>query len=170
MHSSYHNFFNDLVLMKLSRSANISTNSNVRKICLPLENNQNENDFENDNSLDDIPELIRDDNYLRQLKNTGNLNLREFVTKRILNLVNGTSVKSASRQGRKIGGNRRRNDKFYKQSANSPYDFLINRQTDENQNPEFTDCFATGWGKFKQDGDLTKVLLKTKVPIHRNSR
>lgn len=166
MHSSYHNFFNDLVLMKLSRSANISTNSNVRKICLPLENNQNENDFENDNSLDDIPELIRDDNYLRQLKNTGNLNLRDVVTNRILNLVNSTS----SRQGRRIGGSRRRNDKFYKEMTNSPYDFLINRQTDEGQSPEFTDCFATGWGKFKQDGDLTKVLLKTKVPIHRNSR
>lgn len=166
MHSSYHNFFNDLVLMKLSRSANISTNSNVRKICLPLENNQNENDFENDNSLDDIPELIRDDNYLRQLKNTGNLNLREVVTNRILNLVNSTS----SRQGRRFGDSRRRNDKFYKERANSAYDFLINRQTDEGQNPEFTDCFATGWGKFKQDGDLTKVLLKTKVPIHRNSR
>lgn len=164
MHSSYHNFFNDLVLMKLSRSANFSKNSNVRKICLPLENNKN--DIENDNSLDDIPELIRDDNYLRRLKNAGDINLREVVTNRILNLVNITS----SRQGRRMGGNRRRNDKFYKENANSPYDFLINRQTDEDPNLEFTDCFATGWGKFKPDGDLTKVLLKTKVPIHRNSR
>lgn len=36
------------------------------------------------------------------------------------------------------------------------------------QDLPYTDCIATGWGKSATSGDLTDILLQTKVPIHTN--
>lgn len=36
------------------------------------------------------------------------------------------------------------------------------------QDLPYTDCIATGWGKSTTSGDLTDILLQTKVPIHTN--
>lgn len=32
------------------------------------------------------------------------------------------------------------------------------------------DCVVTGWGKSIMSGDLTDILLQSRVPIHENSR
>lgn len=196
MHQKYQNFQHDLVLMKLSRPANIFHESQIRKICLPFisastnyENNLNEH--YNDDLLNSYADISKDENYLRRAKYLQNLTslptIKDVMSKSFLRFVEdgaSSTDSSSERSGRKIA-NRRRNDKFFQEKnahnrrTDNGYAYLMqspeivkqsSHNRKNNQEIPYTDCIATGWGKSEIDGDLTDILLKAQVPIHNNAR
>jgi hypothetical protein len=78
-------------------------------------------------------------------------------------------------KGIKVKNNRRRNDKFLHRSPSNKHDeYLIN--LNQYQTPaasdsiDYFDCVALGWGKYRNSGDLSDVLLKIEVPIQNIKR
>ncbi|XP_055699216.1 glandular kallikrein-7, submandibular/renal [Phlebotomus papatasi] len=145
MHNNYQNYQHDLVLMRLSRPADIHHPSFVRPICLPSHTGANAYD---EGQLDD-----RDDNFLRRLFS--------LYTKK-------PSRKSQKRRNDKFFQdrhitNRENNDLFY--GFKTIDDFNLYQQ-----NPLYQDCRVTGWGKKTIEGELTDILLQSRVPILSNAK
>ncbi|KAL5284960.1 hypothetical protein ACFFRR_006964 [Megaselia abdita] len=132
LHKTYENFLHDLVLMKLSIPANISNESNIRKICLPFifdEMQQSVDDGTTSSSssgfvLDpisthDLDSLDKAENYLRSTRyrnNGGNVtsypSMKELLSTKIMNRLEGRRRRRQSRSTRNRNRMRRRNDKF----------------------------------------------------------
>ncbi|XP_073817736.1 trypsin-1 [Musca autumnalis] len=195
LHKSYQNFLHDLVLMKLSKPADLSKKSNIRRICLPfLFNEPAYTEYEDDDDLEaeelDDPLLMdlgqvpdKMENFLRSVQNIRrHRNITMPTMKDLLDLKISNRLKrqqtaqqrlSGSRNGRSV---RRRNDKILKifQYSNENDGMSeqkhFHRYLDSNPDLPYIDCVATGWGKANVSGDLTDLLLKTNVPLHNNRR
>ncbi|EDW83421.1 uncharacterized protein Dwil_GK22326 [Drosophila willistoni] len=183
MHHRYHNFRHDVVLMKLTKPADINRSSNVRRICLPFmlagvpENEANamsgtsmtEDVLSQQLELDDVPEKI--DNFLRSVqgrrryRNVTAPSMRDLMNMKILSRLRQAL---AQRSPRSLKRTRRRNDKLMKldteQESGAPKSYENPREM------AFVECVATGWGKANISGDLSNQLLKTHVPLHKNRR
>lgn len=122
----------------------------------------------------------RDNNNLRnfrQGRRRGMIIDRSYLPKTAKHMVqdlvskslNTNNVRGLRREGRKIG--RRRNDKFAGNLFGSKrlYANAWNRDIHV-EDVSYYECIATGWGVDEPNGDLTDVLLQTKVPIHTNDR
>ncbi|XP_068155740.1 trypsin-1 [Drosophila tropicalis] len=183
MHHRYHNFRHDVVLMKLTKPADINRSSNIRRICLPFmlagisEKEANtmsgtsmtEDILSQQLELDDVPEKI--DNFLRSVqgrrryRNVTAPSMRELMNMKILSRLRQAL---AQRSPRSLKRTRRRNDKLMKldteQESGAPKSYENPREM------AFVECVATGWGKANVSGDLSSQLLKTHVPLHQNRR
>lgn len=100
------------------------------------------------------------------LPKTAKQMVQELVSNSLSKNIRGSSNR---REGRKIA--RRRNDKFAGNLFGSKrlYSNTWNRDMHV-EDVSYYECIATGWGIDEPNGDLTKVLLQTKVPIHTNDR
>ncbi|XP_062123738.1 transmembrane protease serine 11C [Drosophila sulfurigaster albostrigata] len=184
LHHHYHNFRHDVVLMKLSKPADLSRSSHIRRICLPfmLREPQEtpappQDDVLNQQlELDDVPEKI--DNFLRSVQSRRryrnvtapssiDMSMRELMNMKILNRLR-QALRQSERSPRSTKRTRRRNDKLMKLKLESEDSDLGER--DDTRNMPFFDCVATGWGKANISGDLSNELLKTQVPLHQNRR
>lgn len=185
-----------LVLLKLSRPANISPNSKVKRISLPPDvyTEINSNDylkpFATSNSNHDQHFYDRQENYLRKLIVNENVsNLAEMIAKvnqnelnkrqtdnktNILKISNANKVVAPTISPKiqtKPKRNRRRNDKFlHRRPTNANDDYLIKRDNVASNSIDYIDCVATGWGKSTRNGELTDKLLKIDVPIQNIKR
>ncbi|TDG52405.1 hypothetical protein AWZ03_001235 [Drosophila navojoa] len=188
LHHHYHNFRHDVVLMKLSKPADLSRTSYIRRICLPFmlrerpvqEATESESDddmLSQQLELDDVPEKI--DNFLRSAQSRRryrnvtapssiNMSMRELMNMKILNRLRN-SLRQSQRSPRSLKRTRRRNDKLMKLQLESEQETQFARGQDPDELP-FMDCVATGWGKANISGDLSSQLLKTQVPLHQNRR
>jgi Trypsin len=155
LHEKYHNFRNDLVLMKLAKSANITPYTQIRKICLPhtcassappppppllpvrkvFENNKFVTKY--DNVLErDSPIRIRDDNFLRQL-NLNETEMGEFFVNGtakhiVLRKMQNSLQVTGRRTRRKTSYHRRRNDKYSDPYVrNSFFDTEVNKNNED---------------------------------------
>lgn len=123
------------VLMRLSRPANITRESYIRKICLPFITNQQTVDANQDEHFDPLyaassPDNLNDyqeNNYLRKMRWTSSnetVNLKDIISKQFINYL--------TRSDRKLK-NRRRNDKFFHEKptfdrkSDNAYDFLLKK-------------------------------------------
>lgn len=189
MHHRYHNFRHDVVLMKLSKPANLAKASNIRRICLPFmlaaeasepelsgtAASADEDVLLQQLELEDVPEKI--DNFLRSVqsrrryRNVTAPSMRELMNMKILNRMRQAL---AQRSPRSLKRSRRRNDKLMKLGPRTdPEDSAEQKNRKGNEEPRempFVDCVATGWGKANISGDLSSQLLKTQVPLHQNGR
>ena len=184
LHHHYHNFRHDVVLMKLSKPADLSRSSHIRRICLPFMLREapaqeapapatDEDILSQQLELDDVPEKI--DNFLRSAQSRRryrnvtapssiNMSMRELMNMKILNRLRHSLMQSP-RSPRSLKRTRRRNDKLMKLQLQSEQE----TQFAKVEMP-FMDCVATGWGKANISGDLSTQLLKTQVPLHQNRR
>lgn len=133
LHKTYENFLHDLVLMKLSIPANISNESNIRKICLPFifdEMIQSVDDgttspsssgfIADPLSTHDLDSLDKAENYLRSTRyhnsnmSSGTIypSMKELLSTKIMNRLEGRRRRRQSRSTRNRNRMRRRNDKF----------------------------------------------------------
>nr|XP_036678102.1 transmembrane protease serine 9-like [Drosophila suzukii] len=194
MHHRYHNFRHDVVLMKLSKPADLERASNIRRICLPFllaespdpdpaetvspSQSADEDVLIQQLDLEDVPEKI--DNFLRSIqsrrryRNVTAPSMKELMNMKILSRMRQAL---AQRSPRTLKRSRRRNDKLMKlgprrggfeDSAEQKY--LKASEVSEPKEMAFVDCVATGWGKANISGDLSNQLLKTQVPLHQNGR
>ncbi|CAO1420929.1 unnamed protein product [Diamesa serratosioi] len=195
MHEKYRNFKNDLVLLKLSRPANISPNSKVKRISLPpaVYTEINSNDylkpFATSNNNHDQHFYDRQENYLRKLIVNENVsNIAEMIAKVNQNELNKrqtdnkTNILKPLTNANKVvptispktetkpKRNRRRNDKFLHRRPTNNDDYLIKRDNVASNSIDYIDCVATGWGKSTRNGELTDKLLKIDVPIQNIKR
>lgn len=194
LHKSYQNFLHDLVLMKLSKPADLSKKSNIRRICLPFlfndpvytEYDEEEDDVQHGEELDDplfmdldqIPDKM--ENFLRSVQSIRrNRNITMPTMKDLMDLKISNRLKRSKEtqlQGRASRSLRRRNDKIMKifqyssESDGMSEQKHYHRYIDNNPDLPYIDCVATGWGKANVTGDLTDLLLKTNVPLHNNRR
>lgn len=192
LHHHYHNFRHDVVLMKLSKPADLSRSSHIRRICLPFMLREtpvqeapapppapasDDDMLSQQLELDDVPEKI--DNFLRSAQSRRryrnvtaptsiNMSMRELMNMKILNRLR-QSLKQSQRSPRSLKRTRRRNDKLMKLQLESEPETQFARGQDSHEMP-FMDCVATGWGKANISGDLSSQLLKTQVPLHQNRR
>ncbi|XP_063703836.1 uncharacterized protein LOC134833450 [Culicoides brevitarsis] len=174
MHEKYHHFKHDLALFKLSKPARISFSSQVAKICLPFADASSAA-YKNP-TYDDLDKnysnLDRDNNNLRNFRQGRGMR-RKVLPKTAKQMVQTllSSKSNTRRESRKI--TRRRNDKFAgnlfgsKRLISNVWNTDIYSPTED---VAYYECIATGWGIEKPNGDLTDVLLQTKVPIHANDR
>ncbi|XP_075144558.1 trypsin-1 [Haematobia irritans] len=200
LHKSYQNFLNDLVLMKLSKPADLSKKSNIRRICLPFTFNEPVyKEYEDDDDIlhseDELEDpLLMDlvqipdkmENFLRSVQsihrheNFTMPTMKDLmdlkIAQRLRRLQMAYRQQQQQRYNRESRNLRRRNDKIMKIFKN-PYDNQglpeqkhYHRYIDSNQDLPYIDCVATGWGKANVTGDLTDLLLKTTVPLHNNRR
>ena len=169
-----HNSSEILVLLKLSRPADLSPSSRVRTIFLPSSAHIqiNPNDSPIKTSYDDDNDLFdRNENYLRRLTSSvealanmiAQVNQNEISRRR-----NRTQVKdevvSTPRTGTKR--HRRRNDKFLHRRPTAPEDrYWIDGDETALNAITYVDCVAVGWGKYRNSSDLSDALLKIDVPI-----
>ncbi|KAH8383339.1 hypothetical protein KR009_008056 [Drosophila setifemur] len=190
MHHRYHNFRHDVVLMKLSKPADLAKASNIRRICLPFMLAEtpeaelsgtastpvaDEDVLSQQLELDDVPEKI--DNFLRSVqsrrryRNVTAPSMRELMNMKILSRMRQAL---AQRSPRSLKRSRRRNDKLMKLGPpRDPEDSMEQKHRKTAEVPRemgFVDCVATGWGKANISGDLSSQLLKTQVPLHQNGR
>lgn len=191
MHHRYHNFRHDVVLMKLSKPADLARPSNIRRICLPfmLAESQDsalseavsdrapgdEDVLIQQLELDDVPEKI--DNFLRSVqsrrryRNVTAPSMRELMNMKILSRMRQAM---AQRSPRSLKRSRRRNDKLMKLGPRRDLEDSVEQKylkvSEEPKEMAFVDCVATGWGKANISGDLSNQLLKTQVPLHQNGR
>ncbi|XP_034484442.1 tryptase beta-2 [Drosophila innubila] len=185
LHHHYHNFRHDVVLMKLSKPADLSRSSHIRRICLPfmLRESQEtptpakEDVLSQQVELDDVPEKI--DNFLRSVQSRRryrnvtapssiDMSMRELMNMKILNRLR-QALRQSQRSPRSKKRTRRRNDKLMKLKLESDQDADLTEHDHSHEMP-FFDCVATGWGKANISGDLSNELLKTRVPLHQNRR
>lgn len=191
LHHHYHNFRHDVVLMKLSKPADLSRSSHIRRICLPFMLRESSSPqggdavgsaagaidaavpTPDDLQLDEVPEKI--DNFLRSVQsrrryrnvtaaNSLDMSMRELMNMKILNRLRQATQRTPRSKKR----TRRRNDKLMKLQLESEQERDL-QLTREREMP-FFDCVATGWGKANISGDLSHELLKTHVPLHHNRR
>lgn len=165
-------------LMKLGRAANLSPRSRVKTIFLPsstdirISPNDPPTTTSNDNDLFD-----RNENYLRKIEpNVNNLvnliaevNQNEIKKRQGVNRTQHGS-RNETRNGKKK--HRRRNDKFLHRRPTTNEDYLLFNR-DKFAPPssiDYLDCVAVGWGKYRNSGDLSDVLLKIEVPIQNIKR
>lgn len=107
--------------------------------------------------------MIIDQSYLPK---TAKQMVQELVSN---SLSNSKNVRGSNRSGgRKIA--RRRNDKFAGNLFGSKRLYANAWNRDMHEDVSYYECIATGWGIDEPHGDLTEVLLQTKVPIHTNDR
>ncbi|KAH8247094.1 hypothetical protein KR032_009198, partial [Drosophila birchii] len=191
MHHRYHNFRHDVVLMKLSKPADLARASNIRRICLPFMLAEtpdttpsgtvltgvpaNEDVLIQQLELDDVPEKI--DNFLRSVqsrrryRNVTAPSMRELMNMKILSRMRQAM---AQRSPRSLKRSRRRNDKLMKLGPRRDAEESVEQKhlkvSEEPRELAFVDCVATGWGKANISGDLSNQLLKTQVPLHQNGR
>ncbi|XP_030370393.1 transmembrane protease serine 3 [Scaptodrosophila lebanonensis] len=187
LHRRYQNFRHDVVLMKLSKPADLTHTSNIRRICLPFlfkdeppappSSGELGNDaLSQQLELADVPEKI--DNFLRSVqsrrryRNVTAPSMRELMNMKILSRLKQAM---AQRSARSVKRSRRRNDKLMKLGQESGQDLELSepkqhKHLEETQELPFIDCVATGWGKANISGDLSNQLLKTHVPLHHNRR
>ncbi|BFF92734.1 transmembrane protease serine 7 [Drosophila madeirensis] len=196
MHQRYHNFRHDVVLMKLSKPADLTRASNIRRICLPFMLAESldetaaaaaaataaasEDVLSQQLELEDVPEKI--DNFLRSVqsrrrfRNVTSPSMRELMNMKILSRMRQALAQRSS--PRSLRRTRRRNDKLMKldprpadgESVEQKY-LKTNGELDmDPREMAFVDCVATGWGKANISGDLSSQLLKTQVPLHQNGR
>ncbi|XP_030573729.1 uncharacterized protein LOC115771960 [Drosophila novamexicana] len=185
LHHQYHNFRHDVVLMKLSKPADLSRSSHIRRICLPFMLRESpeaptpttEDVLIQQLELDDVPEKI--DNFLRSAQSRRryrnvtapssiDVSMRELMNMKILSRLR-QALRQSQRSPRNQKRTRRRNDKLMKLKLDSEQDTQFARGGDSHEMP-FIDCVATGWGKANISGDLSNQLLKTHVPLHQNGR
>ncbi|XP_064550162.1 chymotrypsinogen B [Drosophila montana] len=185
LHHQYHNFRHDVVLMKLSKPADLSRSSHIRRICLPFMLRESpeapapttEDVLSQQLELDDVPEKI--DNFLRSAQSrrryrnvtapsSTDVSMRELMNMKILSRLR-QALRQSQRSPRSQKRTRRRNDKLMKLQLDSEQDTQFARGGDSHEMP-FIDCVATGWGKANISGDLSNQLLKTHVPLHQNGR
>ncbi|KAL7727451.1 hypothetical protein ACLKA6_017572 [Drosophila palustris] len=186
LHHQYHNFRHDVVLMKLSKPADLSRSSHIRRICLPFMLRESpeqpaapskQDALSQQLELDDVPEKI--DNFLRSVQSRRHyrnvtapssidMSMRELMNMKILNRLR-QALRQSQRSPRSKKRTRRRNDKLMKLQLESDQDSDLADHEDSHEMP-FFDCVATGWGKANISGDLSNELLKTQVPLHRNRR
>lgn len=160
-------------MLKLSEPADLSEDSNIRTICLPFiafgypQSMDEDLPDPMDAQTDAIP--IRDNNFLRNIR----------INQRLQSTSNHST--RLHRQPRR--SHTRRNDKFlhgnlYAEDTQSSRTLQVCCFTRHHcfrhdtilhfQDLPYTDCIATGWGRSATSGDLTDILLQTKVPIHTN--
>jgi hypothetical protein len=189
--------------MKLTRPANLTPKSKVRTIFLPssshIKVNANYNTppvtrppapMKNGNYNDDLMgHRDRDENYLRKLQESANVNSiidkikkvnRNEIAKReskiksrlddeekVIRFNNSTLKRTTKRH-------RRRNDKFLHRRPTNPedYELFMSMKDNKRQPPsvDYYDCVSVGWGKWMEKGDLSDILLKIDVPIHNINR
>lgn len=171
--------------MKLGRAANLSPRSRVKTIFLPssahlqIYPNDPPTTTTTPNRDDDL--FDRDGNYLRKLEPNVN-NLVNLIGQANQNEIkrrqggNRTQLRSAddSRSSTKSPKkkHRRRNDKFLHRRPTTSDDYLMFNR-DKFGPPtsiDYFDCVAVGWGKYRNSGDLSDVLLKIEVPIQNIKR
>jgi hypothetical protein len=167
-----------LVLMKLSRAANLSPSSRVKTIFLPsstnIQINPNSPHSTASNNKNDLYD--RNENYLRKLEpNVGNLvdliaqvNQKEIKKRQPSVQAKLRSSDDARNETKVIKSkkHRRRNDKFLHRRLASPNDeYLMNPVKFASSSIDYFDCVAVGWGKYRNSGDLSDILLKIEVPI-----
>jgi hypothetical protein len=138
----------------------------------------NPNDPPTTTPRDDNDLFDRDENYLRKVDpNVNNLmNLIAEVNQNEINkrqVVNRTERRSSNdtRSGKKK--HRRRNDKFLHRRPTTNDDYLLFSRDKFPPPPtsiDYFDCVAVGWGKYRNSGDLSDVLLKIEVPIQNIKR
>lgn len=191
MHHRYHNFKHDVVLMKLSKPADLTRASNIRRICLPFllaespdqaqsetvspPSSANEDVLIQQLELEDVPEKI--DNFLRSVqsrrryRNVTAPSMKELMNMKILSRMRQALAQRSPRSHKR---SRRRNDKLMKLGPRRDSDDSAEQKhpkvSDEPKEIAFVDCVATGWGKANISGDLSNQLLKTQVPLHQNGR
>ncbi|EDV48811.1 transmembrane protease serine 9 [Drosophila erecta] len=195
MHHRYHNFRHDVVLMKLSKPADLTRASNIRRICLPFllaespDQSQSQSQSEavspassadedvliQQLELEDVPEKI--DNFLRSVqsrrryRNVTAPSMKELMNMKILSRMRQALAQRSPRSHKR---SRRRNDKLMKLGPRRESDDSAEQKrlkvSDEPKEMAFVDCVATGWGKANISGDLSNQLLKTQVPLHQNGR
>lgn len=161
-----------LALFKLSRPARMSFSSQVAKICLPFADISSPSSYQNPSSYDDLDKnygnLDRDDNNLRNFRQGRGIK-RQPLPRTAKQMV-GDALLRSNRNARKI--TRRRNDKFAGNLFGSKrlISNVWNRDIQNVEDVSYYECIATGWGIDKANGNLTDILLQTKVPIHTNDR
>jgi hypothetical protein len=170
--------------MKLGRAANLSPRSRVKTIILPssahIQINPNDPPTTmTPNRDDDL--FDRDENYLRKLEPNVN-NLVNLIAQVNQNEIkkrqagNRTQLRSADETRNSTKNvkkrHRRRNDKFLHRRPTTNDDYLMfNRDKFLPSNSvDYIDCVAVGWGKYRNSGDLSDVLLKIEVPIQNIKR
>jgi hypothetical protein len=169
--------------MKLGRPANLSPKSRVKTIFLPssahIQINLNDPPATTPHRDDDLFE--RNENHLRKLEpNVNNLenliaqaNQKEIEKRQDSNrtqLRPGDDTRNSTKSLKKK--HRRRNDKFLHRRPTTNDDYLMfNRDKFPPSNSiDYFDCVAVGWGKYRNSGDLSDVLLKIEVPIQNIKR
>lgn len=171
-------------LFKLSKPAKISISSQVAKICLPFADVSVGASYQKP-SYDDLDmhydSLIdRDNNNLRKIRQSRHnemiffrKNLPKTAKHMVQELVSKSLMTNRAKNDRRNGkkASRRRNDKFAGNLFGSKrfYSNAWNRDIHV-EDVSYYECIATGWGVDGPNGDLTDVLLQTKVPIHTNDR
>lgn len=160
--------------MKLGRPANLSPRSRVKTIFLPSSTDIqiNPNDPPTTTPSNDNDLFDRDENYLRKIgPNVNNLvNLIAEVNQNEIKKRQGvgrTQHRSTNETRNIKKKHRRRNDKFLHRRPTTNDDYsLFNRDKFAPPNSiDYFDCVAVGWGKYRNSGDLSDILLKIEVPI-----
>uniref|UniRef100_A0A1I8NR22 Peptidase S1 domain-containing protein n=2 Tax=Stomoxys calcitrans TaxID=35570 RepID=A0A1I8NR22_STOCA len=192
LHKSYQNFLHDLVLMKLSKPANLSKKSNIRRICLPFTFNEPVyKEYEDEDLLQgeeltdpllmdlvEIPEkmenFLRSVQSMRRYQNFTMPTMKDLMDLKIAQRLRRMQM-AAQQMERRSRSMRRRNDKImkifkYPHKEGMSEQKHFHRYIDTNPDLPYIDCVATGWGKANVSGDLTDLLLKTNVPLHNNRR
>lgn len=121
----------------------------------------------------------RSENYLRKID--GNVNdlvslisqANQKEIKRRQAASNHTVLRSTDDNGnapfvKTKGKNkqRRRNNKFlFRRPTTAEDEYWLNRDNFAPKTVDYIDCVAVGWGKYRNSGDLSDVLLKIEVPI-----
>lgn len=169
--------------MKLSRAANLSPKSRVKTIFLPssahIQINPNEVPTTTSSYEEDL--LDRNENYLRKMAtNTSSLanliaqvNQNEIRSRQVSNRahVRSTDVNTTNIVTIKGKRKKRRNDKYLHRRPTTPDDkYWIERNKFLSNSIDYVDCVAVGWGKYRNSGDLSDVLLKIEVPIQNIKR
>ena len=165
--------------MKLGRAANLSPRSKVKTIFLPSSTNIqiNPNDPPTTTPSNDNDLFDRDENYLRKIEpNVNNLvNLIAQVNQNEIKKRQGVNQKhlnSGNETRSRKKKNRRRNDKFLhrRPTTNDDYSLFNRDKFAPPSSIDYFDCVAVGWGKYRNSGDLSDVLLKIEVPIQNIKR
>lgn len=171
------NFHFFLVLMKLSRAANIAPKSRVKTIFLPSSahiqinpNNAPLTALNHDNNL-----FERNENFLRGMElDVNKLIYQDGIKKQ--QASNKTQIESLednrnSTKVTKSNRHRRRNDKFlHRRPTTSADEYWLKHDEFASSSSNYLDCVAVGWGKYRDSEDLSDALLKIEVPIHEIKR
>lgn len=199
LHHHYHNFRHDVVLMKLSKPADLSRTSHIRRICLPFMLRESTDATADgaaaagamdaaaaapeldDLQLDEVPEKI--DNFLRSVQSrrryrnvTAAASESASLDMSMRELMN-MKILNRLRQATLQQTQRTPRSKKRTRRRNDKLmklqlasDQERDLQPDREREMPFFDCVATGWGKANISGDLSHELLKTHVPLHQNRR
>ncbi|XP_032515893.2 chymotrypsinogen B [Danaus plexippus] len=188
LHHRFHNYQHDIALMKMTKSADVSTRSRIRAICLPPYEPVDDN-VERSTSYSSTQEVRRKTRPPRPKPDTANKYLEKInnLTKTVhsakdkkkntrynVRVSNDDGLRDRKIEDREAvydgasldsvvnlirkGKDVSRSDKMI--ASYHEIDPFIDNSIDAKE-----ECYATGWGRQQTNGSLTDVLLEAEVPI-----